>query len=60
MGRESSTKAQVSDVHRHFPAIGSQNGVEQLAGTGQEMSWGDNLCSAKETNGEGVAAGQGV
>jgi len=40
MGRESSTKAQFSDLHRHFPAIGSQNGVEQLPGTGQGMSWG--------------------
>ena len=40
MGRESSMKAQDSDVHRHFPAIGSQNGVEQLADTGQEMSLG--------------------
>lgn len=40
MGRESSLKAQLSDVHRHFPAIGSQNGVEQLAGTGQEIRCG--------------------
>ena len=38
MGRESSAKAQSSAVHRHFPATGSQNGVEQLAGTGQEIS----------------------
>ena len=38
MGRESSAKAQSADVHRHFPPIGSQNGVEQLAGTRQEMS----------------------
>lgn len=40
IGRESSAKAQLSDVHRHFPAIGSQNGVEQLAGTRQEISRG--------------------
>jgi hypothetical protein len=33
MGRDASVKAQVLAVHRHFPAIGSQNGVEQLAGT---------------------------
>lgn len=40
MGRESSLKAQLSDVHRHSAAIGSQNGVEQLAGTRRKMSRG--------------------
>ena len=40
MGRDSSSKAQLSDVHRHFPSIGSQNGVEQLAGTRRGMSRG--------------------
>jgi hypothetical protein len=33
MVRELSAKAQVEDVQRHFPAIGSQKGVEQLVGT---------------------------
>jgi hypothetical protein len=36
MGRELSVKVQLPDVHRHFPPIGSQNGVEQLAGTGEK------------------------
>ena len=40
MGRDLSLKAQLSDVHRHFPSIGSQNGVEQLAGTRQEIRRG--------------------
>ena len=33
MGRELSTNAHVDDVQIHFPAIGSQKGVEQFAGT---------------------------
>lgn len=32
-GRESSVKAHVDAVQIHFPAIGSQKGVEQFAGT---------------------------
>lgn len=34
IGRELSTNTQSSEVHRHAPAMGSQKGVEQLAGTG--------------------------
>ena len=33
IARELSVKAQVEDVQIHSPLIGSQNGVEQLAGT---------------------------
>lgn len=33
IGRELSANAQVDDVQIQFPAMGSQNGVEQLAGT---------------------------
>jgi hypothetical protein len=34
MGRELSANAHVFDVQMQLPAIGSQNGVEQLTGTG--------------------------
>ena len=33
IGRDVSVNAQVEDVQMHSPLIGSQNGVEQLAGT---------------------------
>lgn len=33
MGLELSTKAQLLEVHRHSPLMGSQKAVEQLAGT---------------------------
>jgi hypothetical protein len=39
MGRESSVKAQVEEVQRHFPATGSQKGVEQLVGTTWWSAW---------------------
>jgi hypothetical protein len=33
MGRELSVNAQVDELQMHWPATGSQNGVEQLEGT---------------------------
>jgi len=39
MGRELSVNAQVLDVHRHCPAIGSQKGVEQLVGKRKRAAW---------------------
>jgi hypothetical protein len=35
IGRELSENWHVLDVQMHFPATGSQNGVEQLLGTAQ-------------------------
>lgn len=44
MGLESSAKLQVEAVQIHFPATGSQNGVEQFPGNLKRAAWPSGTC----------------
>ena len=58
MGRESSVKAHVEAVQMHFPAMGSQKGVEQLAGTAGSLSARASVIGKETTYSADAAAGR--